>query len=86
MMTNTPTLEPLPTTQQGMRRSIPAHWGTPVLKVSHLTYKEWLGSLHWWRKKQMQDPGKGDCGCCGVVKGLGRMVDLLVLATNILKD
>ena len=34
----------------------------------------------------MQDPGKGDCGCCGVVKGAARMVDLLVLATNILED
>ena len=54
-------------------------------KVSHLTPKEWLGSLHWWRK-QMQDPGKGDCGLLWCGKRAARMVDLLVLATNILKD
>ena len=33
----------------------------------------------------MQDPGEGNCGCCGVVKRTARMVDLLVLATNVLK-
>ena len=93
MMSSTPTLGPLCVTQQGMKKSILAHQGTPVPKVSHLTPKEWLGSLHWWRKKQMQDPGKGDCGCYGVVKwgskdgglacpGYKHTKRLMILTTN----
>ena len=38
------------------------------LPVSHMAPDEWLGNLHGG--KQVQDLGKGYCGCSGEVKGI----------------
>ena len=72
-------------TQWGMKKNTHAHPWTPGPKVSYLVFMEWLSTLHW-SEIQVQDPGEGELWLLWCGKRAARMVGLLVLATNILKD